>query len=399
MTVSNPTQHLKAMNGGATVPPTLLCTVKYPANTGFAWDFIERSYARLADRLATRGVRTIVAYPEISEAPKPLNGSSALPVVLDTQLKTRRSRAGMAEFVRRENVQVVYFTERPMYSPWYRTVRSAGARKIIVHNHTSGALDAPSGIRRVAKRAVISMPGVAADVVVAVSDFVADLNRAVSLIDPSRIRRVWNGIDPIPEGSEDGLPELRSTLGLDVDTPVVGCACRATAEKGVDLLFQAFDRYKSKSRSNAVLVYAGTGPQFEELSELRDTLSSAQHIHMMGYVPSAASLFRTASVCVVPSFRESFSLAVLEMMVRGRAVIAARVGGVPEVIEDGVSGILIPARDIGSLTCAIGRVLETPSLQASLGRAARDRASSLFTGEQQISEMLGTFHEVFEGSA
>lgn len=91
----------------------------------------------------------------------------------------------MAEFVRREHVKAVYFTDRPTYSPWYGTVRSAGARKIIVHNHFSAALKASRGIRRAAKRAVLSVPGV-----------------AKSLVDPVRSRHVWSGIDPIPEGSE-----------------------------------------------------------------------------------------------------------------------------------------------------------------------------------------------------
>lgn len=188
-------------------------------------------------------------------------------------------------------------------------------------------------------------------------------------------------------------------MGLRTDIPVVACACRATPERGVEILFHAFDRYKNESHSNAVMVYAGTGAQFEELSKLRDTLASAAAIRMLGYVREPPSLLRTANVCAVPSFHESFSLTALGMMVRGRAVVATRVGGVVEAMEDGVLVLLIPAKDIGSLAVALARVLWSPNLRKTLRAAARERASRLFTSDEQISEMLDTFHEVFAGDA
>ena len=384
-------------NQPVTAPPTLLCTVTFPANTGFAWDFIERLYARMADRLLEeKGVRTIVAYPEMDELPGTLAGSAAIPVVLDTQLRTAQARARMSEFVRRENVQVVYLTDRPMWSPWYRTLRSAGVRRIVVHDHTSGVRTVPTGIRRAVKGALVRLPGVAADVVIAVSDFVVERDRAVGLIDHERFRRVWNGVDPIRPGSEDGRPDIRTVLSLSQDTPIVGCACRAAPEKGVDVLFKAFDLFCRTSESNAILAYIGTGPETSRLSELRQSLPSARRIHMLGYLPGASSLLRTANVCAVPSvWEDAFPLSVLEMMARARAVVATRVGGVPEMIENDVSGILVPGADVDALAAALGRVLASPELQDSLGRAAQERASRLFTAKQQIEQLLGAFEDVF----
>jgi glycosyltransferase involved in cell wall biosynthesis len=379
-----------------TVPPTLLCTVTFPANTGFAWEFIERLYARMANRLLEDGVRTLVAYPEIVEAPRTLAGSAAVPVVLDTRLKTRSARAAMVDFVRRENVQMLYLTDRPFWSVWYRLLRHAGVRKIVVHDHTSGTRTVPKGMRRAIKRVLVNLPGVAADVIVAVSNYVAERDRSVALLAPERIRRVWNGIDPIPINAEQGRPEVRADLGLSPDTAVIACACRAIREKGVDVLFKAFDLLCRTSTAPSTLVYIGTGPEIYNLSALRESLKCAGRIHMLGYLPEAAAFLRTANVCVVPSvWQEAFSLAVLEMMARGRAVVATRVGGVPELIEDCVSGILVPPNDVDALATAIARVLDSPGFAETLGRAARERASRLFTADQQISEMLGTFQDVF----
>jgi glycosyltransferase involved in cell wall biosynthesis len=379
------------------VPPTLLCTVTFPANTGFAWDFIERLYARMANQLAQQGVRTLVAYPAIEDAPRTLAGSAAIPVVLDIRLRTWRERLAMAEFIRRENVLVVYFTDRPLWSPWYPLLRFAGVRKIIVHDHTSGARTVPSGIRRAIKRALVSLPGVAADLVVAVSNYVAERDRAVGLLAPEKIRRIWNGVDPIRARSEEDAQDVRKLLQLSPSTVVIGCACRATPEKGVDVLFNAFDRVARTSPVRPVLVYIGDGPEMDKLSLQRDGLASRDSIHMLGYLPGASDLLRTANVCVVPSvWEDAFPLAVLEMMARGRAVVATRVGGVPEMIEHGVSGLLVAPNDADALASAIETLLAEPLVKDAYGRAARERASFLFTAERQIAEMVDTFRDVFQ---
>jgi glycosyltransferase involved in cell wall biosynthesis len=350
----------------------------------------------MADRLLPFGVRTIVAYPAIGEPPRPLAGSAAIPVALDTQLLTRDGRATMVEFIRRENVNVVYFTDRPQWSVWYRSLRRAGARRIIVHDHTSGTRNMPTGVRRAVKRLAVNLPGVAADLVVAVSNFVAERDRSAAVVSPERVRCIWNGLDPVPPGSEEQQPDVRRLLGLGPNTRVIGCACRATPEKGVKVLFNAFDRLVRISSRETVLVYIGSGPEINELSELRERLPSANSIFMLGYLPNAASLLRTANVCVIPSlWQEAFSLAVLEMMVRGRAVVASNVGGVPELIEDRVSGILVVPNDVDALAKAITEVLGSESYQDALGTAARERASRLFSAERQITAMLGTFQDVF----
>jgi glycosyltransferase involved in cell wall biosynthesis len=117
---------------------------------------------------------------------------------------------------------------------------------------------------------------------------------------------------------------------------------------------------------------------------------------MLGYLPEAADLLRNATACAVPSvWQEAFALSVLEMMVRGRAVVGTRVGGIPEVLEDGVSGIVIPPNDVDALAEALTRLIESPEMRDNFGRAARQRASHSFTAERQVSEMLSTFQEVF----
>lgn len=369
---------------------TLLCVANYPANTGYAWDFIEGIYAQVANRVAALGCRTFVAYPAIPEAPRSLVGSAALPFALDVGLETEASVCATEEFIRRERVEVLYLTDRPARSSTYMRLRRAGLKCIIVHDHTSGKWTRATGMMRAAKWAAARVPGHVADVVVTVSDYVARRQMDVGMIPVGRVKRIWNGL-PVPEpdpGARDRIGQLLS--GVNGARPIVACACRATPEKGVDHLLRAFDRYAATNRGEAppILVYIGDGPAFGDLCALRDTLRSKKDIFFTGYQESAAALIEGADVCVVPSvWQEAFSLAVLEAMARARPVIGTTVGGIPELIEDRVTGLLVPPADESALALALQELLRNPELRSRLGLNARNRASEVFTPEAQTEAL------------
>jgi glycosyltransferase involved in cell wall biosynthesis len=251
----------------------------------------------------------------------------------------------------------------------------------------------PTGLRAVLKRLIVNFDGFSADVIVGVSNFVVARDIQASLIAPQRFRRVWNGIEP--PSAPDETRGVRSILGIPADIPVIGCACRATREKGVDVLFRAFARMAPAGETDAHLVYIGDGPLFSELNALRESLPCSDRIHMLGYRAGAADLLADVTVCVVPSvWQEAFGLSVVEMMARQRPVIATRVGGIPEIIEDGSSGVLVDSGDADELAGALSSVCASPALQISLGRAARERASAFFSSEQQLAAMIATFQDV-----
>ena len=124
--------------------PALLCVSNYPANTGYAWDFIESWYARMADQLAVEGVRTLVAYPRIEAPPRTLDGSSATAVELDAGFRTLRSVRDTIRLMRDEKVRVLYLTDCPAWSTRYALLRGGGgAGYIVVHDHASGDRSIP----------------------------------------------------------------------------------------------------------------------------------------------------------------------------------------------------------------------------------------------------------------
>jgi glycosyltransferase involved in cell wall biosynthesis len=382
----------------------LLCLANFPANTGYAWDFIERLYAGVSTRLAPRGVETIVAFPSVSEPVRALAGSPARAVRADASLSTWRSVREVVALVRRERVRAVYLTDRPTWSFAYLALRVAGVRHVVVHDHTSGERDRPRGIRRIAKWLLARMPGINADLVVAVSDYVAARQREVSLVPPHRIARVWNSV-AASQGPAATLADLEA-LGVPAGRPVIACTCRTVPEKGVDVLLRAFDRLVASwpaSRARPVLLYLGDGPALPAVRALRESLASASDIHLPGYHPGARRLVGAADLCVVPSvWAEAFGLAVLEAMADGRAVVATRVGGIPEIVEDGVSGVLVPPGDADALAGAMRRLLDDPTLAARLGAAARVRARTQFAADDKLdrlAELLGVPFDAAEAQA
>jgi len=378
----------------------LLCVANFRANTGYAWDFIERLYAGIADHLALHGIRTLVAYPEITTPPRTLLGSAAHAVALDGSLDTLESIRAMEQMIRRESVQVVYFTDRPAWCSRYLGLRRAGVRRIIVHDHSSGERTRPRGLKWAAKYMLARIPGISADVVVAVSNYVARRQVEIGLIPLERVVTVWNGL-AVVEKHRNTDCQARKIFSLTSQRPLIVCAARATPEKGVAHLLQAFDRVVKAEpcrTQRPILIYIGDGPQLMELQSLRDDLSAKDDIIVAGYRPDASEIVKGADICVVPSvWQDAFPLAVLEAMAGGKPIIATRVGGIPELIEHGVSGLLVPPADEVALAQAIQSLLADPSRAARLGEAAIQRVAERFTLERQLNHLIALVEEGFDG--
>jgi len=375
----------------------LLCVANFPANTGYAWDFIESLYAQVADQLAKRGVETFVAYPELARAPETLAGTSARAIELDLTAGGVGQLLKVLSFVRRNRVRAVYLCDRSAWHPSYLAMKLAGVRRIVLHDHTSGERTAPRGLKALLKRARQQIPATNADVVIAVSDFVAERKAATELIARRRISRVWNSL-PDPKVPADARARLRQAFGIRDDRAVIACACRATSEKGVATLLRAFDqamRSLSPNQAGATLIYFGDGPAMGDLERLREALEHRADVVLAGYRAEAADLLAGADICVVPSlWQEAFGLAALEPMLRGIPVIASRAGGLPEVVGED-AGVLVEPGNEAMLAAAITELLSNGEARRRMGTKGRERALRLFNRETQINQLCAIIEGAF----
>ncbi len=376
--------------------PTLLCVANYPSNMGYAWDYIEGLFGGLGDRLASRGVRTLVSYPQMATPPRSLVGHAVTPVVLDASLRSAGSVAATAAFVRREGVRVIYLTDRPVWSAAFPVLRAAGVQSIIVHDHTSGERTIPRGLKRTVKGLVAQLPAINANRVLAVSGYVAKRHVEVGRVPSSRVTTIWNGI-PVPPVSALGRGYAHRELGIDLERPLIASAARTVPEKGIAHLMRAFAIVgRQFPGPRPALLYAGDGPERAALEALRQTLDVAQDIYILGYRTDAAALVGSADVAVVPSiWDEACALTVLESMGRRVPVVASRVGGVPELVDHGVTGLLVPRGDEEQLANAILTVLRDPARAKAMGVAARLRVSVDFSPEHQLDLLTSVVGEAF----
>jgi glycosyltransferase involved in cell wall biosynthesis len=178
------------------------------------------------------------------------------------------------------------------------------------------------------------------------------------------------------------------------DPPRVGAISNLRPVKGLDVFIRAAADV-ARSHPGAVFTVGGEGTMREELEGLAGDLGLAERFELPGAVADVPTFLHRLDVCVLCSRSEGLSNAVLEYMAAGRPVVATAVGGTPELIEDGVHGLLVPPGDAAALAAAVRRLLDDPALAVRLAAAARRRARERFGRER----MIARFEAFYESCA
>ena len=162
--------------------------------------------------------------------------------------------------------------------------------------------------------------------------------------------------------------------------------------KGVDLLLRALVQVPGEWHATIV----GTGNHLDACRLLAQELGIAARVTFAGWVPhiSLESYYAHAAVCVVPSrWPEPFGMVGVEAMARGRPVIGFAVGGIPDWLDDGVTGILVPEADTGALGAAIASLLANPRWATALGQAGLARVRERFQPDQYLDRLMQVLGE------
>jgi glycosyltransferase involved in cell wall biosynthesis len=212
--------------------------------------------------------------------------------------------------------------------------------------------------------------------------------------DPSNIVVIPNGIDcrrfdaPAPS-------TIRQELGIAADAPIIAMLARLNAQKGFDDFIDAAALVSRQYPDARFLIVgeghvnANNGPTQDvtypqALVDRAQRLGLQHKLMLTGYRADVPALLSDVAVSVLPSHSEGLSNTLLESMAAGVPVVATRVGGTPEAIDDGVTGLLVPVKDPEALASAIIRVLSDADLAARLGAAARRSVNDRFSMERMI---------------
>ena len=309
--------------------------------------------ADLVERVRERGVEVTVVGPT---AYRGFGGDAGVaagfrrkpwlaPAVLASMARALRRAAQDADLV---------------HAHWLASVLVAPfARKpVVLTLHGSGTAGRLEDRRVLARPRAAKMLLRGARVVIAVSEQLAEGARQAGARD---VRWIPNGVE-IPE-----------QVGAEAEPAEVLYVGRLSEEKGIRELVHAGEGLN--------LVVAGDGP-------LRPIVPNA-----LGFVPpsEAQRLLSRAAVVVLPSHREGLPMVLLEALGHGRAVVATPVGGIPSLVEDGVTGLLVQPGDPGALREAIDRLLADPELRRRLGEAGRARVTELCSWPQVVDQTIEAY--------
>ncbi|HTR92805.1 MAG TPA: glycogen synthase [Trebonia sp.] len=238
--------------------------------------------------------------------------------------------------------------------------------------------------------------------VVAVSDGMrADILSCYPEISAERVRVIRNGIDTAEYAPDDGTDVLERH-GIDLARPYVIFVGRITRQKGVPVLLRA----AASLDPSAQLVLCAGAADTPELgaevswlvSELQASRSGVIWIPEMLPKKDVIQLLTHALVFACPSVYEPLGIVNLEAMACETAVVASRVGGIPEVVNDGVTGLLVPPDDPASLSDALNTLLRDPDRADAMGRAGRKRAVTEFSWDTVAAQTAALYAELGAGA-
>jgi glycosyltransferase involved in cell wall biosynthesis len=295
----------------------------------------------------------------------------------------------LAHYVRRNLIQIVHsfgFYPNVFTVP---VARLAGAVIVVASIRDTG--DLLTGVQRRLLKLVCRL----ADCVLVNAEAIRE-NLLEQGYDPGNIVVIRNGITLSKASGKQRSAVLRRELEIPLSARVVAVFSRLNRMKGVEYFLDAAMVLAGRFPDVHFLV-VGDGGSKPELEEHARRLGLERRIVFTGFRSDVPDLLSEAAISVLPSLSEGTSNTLLESMAAGIPVVATRVGGNPEVVEDGVSGLLVPPRDSAALAAATGRLLEDPDLALRLGRAGMRRVSELFSIDGSVHQTEHLYQRLVDG--
>ena len=199
-----------------------------------------------------------------------------------------------------------------------------------------------------------------------------------------RISVIYNGIAPITI-DEEQRSALKAQLQIEPDETVIGTVARLDTVKNQALMLKAL-RALLDQNLRVRLILVGDGPERKNLEQLTINLNLQQSVIFTGFQSQSANYLSLMDIFLLPSFTEGTSMTLLEAMSLGIPTVATRVGGTPEIVADGETGLLIESDDLSGFTSAIHLLLEQPDKLSNMAQKAKRRFEERFSAQQMVDQ-------------
>jgi glycosyltransferase involved in cell wall biosynthesis len=228
------------------------------------------------------------------------------------------------------------------------------------------------------------------DAVIAISRPIADVLIRAG-VEAEKIRVIHSGIDAAR------FTETARESATDRDAPIIGTVAHLEARKGQRYLLEAARLLKTQGYTFK-LALAGDGSLQQVLEQMAQSLGLAQEVTFLGFISDVPKFLAGLDIFVLPSLYEGLGVAALEAMAAGKAVIASRVGGLAELVNDSETGFLVSPGDAQELAAAMAKLIRDKHLRAAFGQRGAARVREQFTVEQMAKKTEDCYYAILRGA-
>ena len=353
------------------------------------------AFAReLASQLAMCGWQCVLCFA--GDPPEEVRHFLELPNVTIERIEESerlawRPTKELAGILRKHRPRILHLNYVGMIGPYPWVARLLGVEKVYLTDQGSRAAGYVPHRARAWKRVVSGLLNGPTTAVTCVSRFGYECLADLGLFAKSRLKLIYNAVD-VPRAT-DGLKsaaEFRRMHGIPPERPLVVQVSWMIPEKGIEDLLQAAKRVLAVEPDTHFLL-AGDGAHRQDYERQARESGIGDRVTFTGVIqdPLAEGLFAAADVvCQFSRWEEVFGYVNAEAMASGKPVVATRVGGIPELVEDGVSGFLVERGDVAAMSARIIQLLRDPELRRRMGEAGLHSAWEKFNLRTNVAQLL-----------
>ena len=294
-----------------------------------------------------------------------------------------RAAIKLARWLRRNEIDLVHAHMYRAEVVGTRAAVAAGTPVIVATVHSSR-------VRSAEDRALLASLTPAMDRLIVPSESIARKVRAEGR--DARFAAIPNGVDLSRFASPVSPCRLRSEFSIPGDAPLLGVVARLEPEKGHRHLVAAMPAILDAA-PGAWLAIVGEGSEADALRAQAASLGIAGRVVFTGRRDDVTAITADLTIALLPSLREAQGISILEAMALRRPVVAAAVGGIPEVITDGLDGLLVPPADPAALAAAVVRLILDPGLRRRIGEAGYRTVADRFSIDAQVRRVEEVYDE------
>jgi glycosyltransferase involved in cell wall biosynthesis len=233
-----------------------------------------------------------------------------------------------------------------------------------------------------------------ANKIIVISDSLRRFFVEVEGLDEGKITRIYYGLDAAKFGVHSlGNSSVREEFGIEANAPLAGIVARLDPQKGHTYLLTAFAKVV-ETLPQAKLLVVGDGYLRGNLEKQTRDLGITYQVIFTGWRDDIPRIVADLDFLILPSLWEGFGLVLLEAMAVAKPIVATRVSAIPEIVVNGETGVLVPARDPNSLAKAITKLLQVPVLTKEMGRKGRERLEREFSVEKMVKQTEGVYERL-----